>query len=54
MLGGKQSQIQQFLQIQGQITCPIRSIIEIIYDLMVTNIFTKFGANCIIFVDARV
>ena len=49
MLECKLSQIQQFLQIQGQITQdssgPIRSIIELIRDLMVTYILTKFGAD---------
>ena len=43
---------------QGQITQnssgPIRSIIELIRDLMVKYIFTKFGAVWSIFVDARV
>ena len=33
---------------------PIRSIIELIRDLMVIYILTKFGADCSIFVDVRV
>ena len=33
---------------------PIRSIIELIRDLMITYILTKFGADWLIFVDARV
>ena len=33
---------------------PIKSIIEIVQDLMVTYILTKFGADWLIFVDARV
>ena len=45
-------------QIQGQITQdssgPIRSIIELIRDLMITYILTKFGADWSIFVDDRV
>ena len=41
--------------IQGQITSsgPIRFIIELIQDLMVTYILTKFGADWSIFVDDR-
>ena len=58
MLGCKRGQIQQFLQIQGQITQDssgrIKSMIELIRDLMVTYILTKFGADWLIFVDARV
>ena len=33
---------------------PINSIIELIRDLMVIYILTKFGADWLIFVDARV
>ena len=33
---------------------PIKSLIELIRDLMVTYILTKFGADWFIFVDARV
>ena len=33
---------------------PIKSIIELIPDLMVTYILTKFGADWLIFVDATV
>ena len=33
---------------------PIKSIIELIRDLMVTYILTKSGADWLIFVDARV
>ena len=33
---------------------PIRSIIELIRDLMITYILTKFGADWSIFVDDRV
>ena len=33
---------------------PIKSIIELIRDLMVEYILTKFGADWLIFVDARV
>ena len=33
---------------------PIRSIIELIRDLMVIYILTKFGADWLLFVDARV
>ena len=33
---------------------PISSIIELIRDLMVIYILTKFGADWLIFVDARV
>ena len=43
--------------IQGQITPssgPISSIIELTRDLMVIYILTKFGADWLIFVDARV
>ena len=58
MLGCKQSQIEHFLQIQGQISSdssgPIKSIIKLIQNLMVTYILTKFGADCLISVDARV
>ena len=35
-------------------SCPIASIIELIRDLMVMYILTKFGADWLIFVDARV
>ena len=35
-------------------SAPIKSINEIIQDLMVTYILTKFGADWLIFVDARV
>ena len=58
MLECKQSQIQQFLQIQRQIpqdsSAPIKAIIELIQDLMVTYILTKFGADWLIFGDTRV
>ena len=44
--------------IQGQITRdssgPIKSIIELIRDLMITYILTKFGADWSIFVDGQV
>ena len=44
--------------IQGQTTQdssgPIRSIIELIRDLVVIYFLTKFGADWLIFVDARV
>ena len=44
--------------IQGQTTLdssgPISSIIQIIRDLMVIYIWTKFGTDWLIFVDARV
>ena len=44
--------------IKGQITqnsCgPINSIIELNQDLMVIYIWTNFGADWLIFVDARV
>ena len=57
MLERKQSNMANF-QIQGQITQksfgPIRSIIELIQDLMITYILTKFGAIWFIFVDDRV
>ena len=33
---------------------PNRFIIELFQDLTVTYILTKFGADCILFVDARV
>ena len=33
---------------------PISSVIELIRDLMVIHILTKFGAEWLIFVDARV
>ena len=33
---------------------PIKSIIDLIQDLMVTYILTNFGADLLIFVDARV
>ena len=35
-------------------SAPIQSIIELIRDLMVTYILTKFGADWLIFGDARV
>ena len=67
MLECKQSHIQRFFQIQRQITPfsntradysdssrPISSIIELIRDLMVIYIVTKFGADWLIIVDARV
>ena len=50
------SNMANFL-IQGQITHssgPISSIINLIRDLMVIYILTKFGADWFIFVDARV
>ena len=51
------SNMANFL-IHGQITWdssgPISSIIELIRDLMVIYILTKFGADWLIFVDARV
>ena len=51
------SNMANFL-IQGLITWdssgPISSIIELIRDLMVIYILTKFGADWLIFVDARV
>ena len=47
------SQIQQFLQIQRQKT-QTKSIIELIRDLMVTYILTKFGADWLMFGNARV
>ena len=104
MLECEQSQVQQYFQIQGQITldvlvcfiielipdlmgiyivaklhicrcqstkkvkygkfsnsradnsdssCPIRSIIKLLRDLMITYILTKFGADWSIFVDDR-
>ena len=42
--------------IQGQITrtVPISSIIKLIRDIIVIYILTKFGADWLIFVDARV
>ena len=33
---------------------PIKSVINLILDLMVTYILTKFGADLLIFVDNRV
>ena len=58
MLECKQSQIQQFLQIQGQITqdrsAPIKRKMELIRDLMITYILTKFGADWLVFGDVRV
>ena len=54
MLECNQSQIQQFLQIQGEITdisALIKSIIALIRDLMVTYILTKVGAEWLIFGD---
>ena len=58
MLGYKQSQIQQFLYIQGQITQTVlvwsTSIIELNLDLKVIYILTKFCADWLIFVDDRV
>ena len=50
------SNMANFL-IQGQITQssgPITSIIEVIRDLMIIYILTMFGADWLIFVDARV
>ena len=51
------SNMANFL-IQGQITRdssgPISSIIELIRDLMVIYILTKFGADWLIFIDASV
>ena len=51
------SNMANFL-IQGQITRdssgPISSITKMIQDLMVIYIVTKFGADWLIFVDARV
>ena len=50
------SNMANFL-IQGQKTQssgPIRSIIKLIRDLMITYILTKFGADWLIFVDDRV
>ena len=35
-------------------SCPIRSIIELIRDLIVIHILTKFGADLLIFVDVKV
>ena len=35
-------------------SAPIKSIIELIRDLMVTYILTKFGADWLIFGDTRV
>ena len=57
MLESKQSNMANFL-IQGQTTLdssgPIISIIELIRDLVVIYILTKFGDDWLIFVDARV
>ena len=56
MLESYKSNKTNFL-IQGQITHssgPISSIIELILDLMVIYILTMFGADWLIFVDARV
>ena len=57
MIECKQNQIQQFFQIQGQITldvlfsiCPI---IELIQDLMGIYIVAKFDTDWSISVDAR-
>ena len=56
MLVLTKSNMANFL-IQGQITRdssgPISSIMELIRDLMVIYILTKFGADWLIFVDAR-
>ena len=57
MLECRQSQIQQFFIIQGQITgCSgqITSIIELIRDIMDIYIVTKFDADWFLFADARV
>ena len=54
MLECKQSQFQQFFQIQGQITGLICSIIELIRDLVGIYIVAKFGTDWSIFADARV
>ena len=58
MLECKQSQNQQFFQIQRQVTpdvlirfCPK---IKLIRDFMGTYIVTKFGTDWSIFADARV
>ena len=55
MIECKQSHIQQFFQIQGQITldilCPI---IKLIRDLMGIHIVARFGTDWSLFVDARV
>ena len=52
------TKVQQFFLIQGEITQdgsgPIKFIIDLIQDLMVTYILTKFGADWLVFVDARV
>ena len=58
MLECKQSQIQQFFfnSRENNSSCfgPITAIIEIIKDLMVMYILTKFGADWLIIVDAIV
>ena len=52
MLESKQSQMQQFFQIQEQIT--IRPMIELIQILLDINILPKFGADWSISADDRV
>ena len=57
MLECKQSQIWQISNSRADnsnSSGPIRSIIELIRDLMVTYILTKFGVYWSIVVDARV
>ena len=57
MLGCKQSQIQQLFANSrannSDNSGPLRSIIELIQDLMVAYILAKFGAEWLIFVDDR-
>ena len=56
MLWCKQSDSAIFANSRGNnshSSGPIKSIINLIRDLMVTYILTKFGADWLIFVDAR-
>ena len=54
MLECKQSQTWQIFMFKGRKLGQISSIIELIQPLMVIYIWTKFGADWLIFVDARV
>ena len=58
MLGCKQSNIQHFFAKSraniSDSSGPIKSIIKLIQNLMITYILTKFRADCLIYVDARV
>ena len=55
MIECKQSHIQQFFRIQGQITPDVLiPIIELIRDLMSIYIVDKFGTDWSVFADARV